>query len=367
MATAADALLEQFVEQGKSVSGRAAAELIEQATSAPGLFAFGELLDLDSVKQVRGGRKNKKPLPCFPLPFSNQNPSIPPKTKGKPVYLLPYKLFLLFSLLQPPESERPSVRPSSLLLPLPSPPLLIHLTSPHLPLFLRSKRHDRRQQLEGGEFAPSVTLLRLFAYGTLADYRRAQASSSSSGGFGLPALNASQELKLKKLTVATLAEGSKVLHYDELMRQLEVPTVRELEDLLIDECTATGLVRGKLDQRRRCFEVHHAIGRDLRPGQLKSLIATIADWHANARDVLSGIEEKIRWANEAREDQRRHKERVEARVAAVKKTVKTDIVDAAVGRQEQLGLFGHHMSEDGDGLDMMDEDMRSGIGSKRRR
>ena len=82
MATAADALLEQFVEQGKSVSGRAAAELIEQATSAPGLFAFGELLDLDSVKQVRGGRKNKKPLPCFPLPFSNQNPSIPPKDRA---------------------------------------------------------------------------------------------------------------------------------------------------------------------------------------------------------------------------------------------------------------------------------------------
>ena len=60
--------------------------------------------------------------------------------------------------------------------------------------------------------------------------------------------------------------------------ELEVPTVRELEDLLINECMATGLVRGKLDQRRRCFEVHHAIGRDLRPGQLKSLISTIADW-----------------------------------------------------------------------------------------
>jgi|AntAceMinimDraft_5_1070358.scaffolds.fasta_scaffold69082_2 hypothetical protein len=47
---------------------------------------------------------------------------------------------------------------------------------------------------------------------------------------------------------------------------------------------------------------------------------------------------------------------------AVKKTVKTD-VDAA-GRQE--GLF--HVSEAEDGReDMMDEDMRSGIGSKRRR
>jgi len=42
-----------------------------------------------------------------------------------------------------------------------------------------------------------------------------------------------------------------VLPYDVLMQQLEVPTVRELEDLLINECMATGLVRGKLDQRRQ--------------------------------------------------------------------------------------------------------------------
>ena len=52
-------------------------------------------------------------------------------------------------------------------------------------------------------------------------------------------------------------------------------------------------------------------------------------------------------------------EEVEARVEAVKKTVKVDI-DAA-GRQE--GLF--HASDEG--LDLMNEDMRSGIGSKRRR
>lgn len=206
-------------------------------------------------------------------------------------------------------------------------------------------------QLETGEFAGYVTLLRLFAYGTLADYRSAQGSGS-----GVPALSAAQEVKLKKLTVATLAEGKKVLPYDILMTQVEVPTVRELEDLLINECMATGLVRGKLDQRRRCFEVHNAVGRDLRPGQLTSIIATLADWHANAQDVLAGIKEKMTWAQAAQEESRRHKEEVELRVEAVKKTIKVDM-DAA-GRQEGL-----HDS----GLDPMDEDMRSGIGSKRRR
>jgi hypothetical protein len=57
MATVTDALLEQFVEQGKGTTGHAAADLIAQATSAPGLFAFGELLDLDNVKKVRSNEE----------------------------------------------------------------------------------------------------------------------------------------------------------------------------------------------------------------------------------------------------------------------------------------------------------------------
>jgi hypothetical protein len=71
----------------------------------------------------------------------------------------------------------------------------------------------------------------------------------------LPALEPQQELKLKQLTVMTLAERSKVLPYDLLMQQLNISNVRELEDLLINDCMYSGIVRGKLDQRRRCFEV----------------------------------------------------------------------------------------------------------------
>lgn len=76
--------------------------------------------------------------------------------------------------------------------------------------------------------------------------------------------------------------------------------------------------------------------------------------------MLTGIEEKMKWAQQAQEDKKRHKEEVEARVAAVQKTVKVD-VDAA---ERQEGLLFHASDE---GLDLMDEDFRSGIGSKRRR
>ncbi|CDP20839.1 unnamed protein product [Coffea canephora] len=40
----------------------------------------------------------------------------------------------------------------------------------------------------------------------------------------------------------------------------------------------SGIVRGKLDQLRRCFEDQFAVGRDLRPGQLGNMIQTLSNW-----------------------------------------------------------------------------------------
>uniref|UniRef100_A0A453BIH4 PCI domain-containing protein n=1 Tax=Aegilops tauschii subsp. strangulata TaxID=200361 RepID=A0A453BIH4_AEGTS len=101
-------------------------------------------------------------------------------------------------------------------------------------------------KLTGTQYASSLDLLRLFAYGTLKDYK----SNSSA----LPALLPDQARKLKQLSVLTLAESTKVLPYDQLMQELDVSNVRELEDFLINECMYSGIVRGKLDQLRRCFE-----------------------------------------------------------------------------------------------------------------
>ncbi|PWZ15485.1 COP9 signalosome complex subunit 7 [Zea mays] len=84
--------------------------------------------------------------------------------------------------------------------------------------------------------------------------------------------------KLKQLSVLTLAESTKILPYDQLMQELDVSNVRELEDFLINECMYSGIVRGKLDQLRRCFEVQFAAGRDLTPDQLNNMIEILSDW-----------------------------------------------------------------------------------------
>ncbi|KAK4414591.1 COP9 signalosome complex subunit [Sesamum alatum] len=174
-------------------------------------------------------------------------------------------------------------------------------------------------ELEGTENGASLDLLRMFAYGTWSEYKSAASRLSQ--------LVPDQVLKLKQLTVLTLAETNKVLPYDLLMQELDVTNVRELEDFLINDCMYVGIVRGKLDQLRRCFEVQFAAGRDLRPGQLGSMIQTLANWLSTSENLLVSIQEKIKWADTMSEVDKKHKKEVDERVEEVKKTLslKADI------------------------------------------
>ncbi|WCJ23013.1 COP9 signalosome complex subunit 7 [Euphorbia peplus] len=174
-------------------------------------------------------------------------------------------------------------------------------------------------ELEGTEHSVYIDLLRLFAHGTWTDYK------NNAGRF--PQLVPDQVLKLKQLTVLTLAENNKVLPYDQLMQELDVSNVRELEDFLINECMYAGIVRGKLDQLRRCFEVQFAAGRDLRPGQLGNMLQTLSSWLSTSENLLVSIQEKIKWADTMSEQDKKHRKDVEDKVEEVKKSlsVKADI------------------------------------------
>lgn len=47
------AKLEPFLLMAKNMKGAAAAKLIQDATSAPGVFVFSELLELPNIQEVR--------------------------------------------------------------------------------------------------------------------------------------------------------------------------------------------------------------------------------------------------------------------------------------------------------------------------
>ncbi|URD96559.1 COP9 signalosome complex subunit [Musa troglodytarum] len=171
--------------------------------------------------------------------------------------------------------------------------------------------------LKGTEYSSSLDVLRLFAYGIWSDYKRNAGC--------LPVLLPDQVCKLKQLTVLTLAEIEKVLSYDHLMEELDVSNVRELEDFLINECMYVGIVRGKLDQSRRCFEVQFAAGRDLRPEQLDNMIQTLNNWSGTSDNLLHMIQEKIKWADTMSDANKMHRKEIVDKVEEVKKSLKADL------------------------------------------
>ena len=56
LALNASTKVEPFLLMAKSARGAAAAKLIQDATSAPGVFVFSELLDISSIQEVRSAQ-----------------------------------------------------------------------------------------------------------------------------------------------------------------------------------------------------------------------------------------------------------------------------------------------------------------------
>ena len=77
-------------------------------------------------------------------------------------------------------------------------------------------------------------LVNIFAYGTYKDYLQQKSA--------LPELTPAQKKKLQYLTIVTLSEKNKCIPYEDLQKELDIPTVRALEDLIIEAIYA-GTIR----------------------------------------------------------------------------------------------------------------------------
>ncbi|KAI0078495.1 hypothetical protein K474DRAFT_1660308 [Panus rudis PR-1116 ss-1] len=184
------AKLEPFLLMSKSAKGAAAAKLIQDATSAPGVFVFAELLEQPSIQELAGHEQHGK----------------------------------------------------------------------------------------------YYNLLELFAYKTFADYLQHKDS--------LPPLNPMQITKLKHLSLVSLAMESRILPYAKLLEVLQMNTIRDLEDLIID-AIYQDLIRGKLDQKEKQFDVEYTMGRDVEPGKIENLLAALQNWASLTTAILSTLDQKV--------------------------------------------------------------------------
>jgi len=63
------------------------------------------------------------------------------------------------------------------------------------------------------------------------------------------------------------------------MQELDIPTVRDLEDLLID-AIYQNVIKGNLDQQKKQVDVEYAMGRDILSGDIARLTSVLDNWYA---------------------------------------------------------------------------------------
>ncbi|KAI9171827.1 COP9 signalosome subunit 7 (CsnG) [Paramyrothecium foliicola] len=173
-------------------------------------------------------------------------------------------------------------------------------SAPNTYVFTELLQTPSIQSLAGSQdFLPYLNLLQIFSYGTYQTYKQAN---------NLPDLTDSQTLKLRQLSLLSLARERTNLSYDALQGALDLSSARQLEDLVISAVYA-GLLHATLDPARQCVQVFSVSPlRDLSPGSIPDMITSLKNWASRCGSTLADIETQvngIRAAAAARASQQR--------------------------------------------------------------
>ena len=209
-ATAEDgAALQQFCLLAKSAKGAACASLIGQALEHPGIFVFGELLDMPSVKEVRANSISAAPYRRTTRPKHTLRPSHY-SSRARPRRRISSYLSSLRGVRGPTTKARARA------------PRRIVLT--HHACALRVHRvHTRCPSCcPCSPAAPATPVARCTLHAACYTLRAPPAPVCGAvQAAQLPVLSEAQASKLKMLSVVTLSTKSKLISYDELMREIE--------------------------------------------------------------------------------------------------------------------------------------------------
>ncbi|GAA5940622.1 PCI domain-containing protein [Sporobolomyces koalae] len=145
------------------------------------------------------------------------------------------------------------------------------ISAPGVYVFSELLHHPNIRDIAVNEqYGKQYRLLELFAHGTWTDYKSAPDQ--------YPSLSPEQEIKLKQLTILSLASENRILPYETLLSTLDIDTVPRLEDLLIESIYSNILV-AKLDQKALRLEILSSLGRDVQrePSSRTSSSATMTE------------------------------------------------------------------------------------------
>ncbi|KAL2018397.1 hypothetical protein VTK56DRAFT_875 [Thermocarpiscus australiensis] len=199
--------------------------------------------------------------------------------------------------------------------------LIVRATSaPNTYIFTELLQTPQIQALASSEeFAPYLTLLQIFSYGTYSSYASAA---------GLPALNDAQRLKLRQLSLLTLARkddnvnhnagSSPALGYASLQQALDLPSRQALEELVISAIYA-GLLKAQLNPKESLVQINSVAPlRDVAPTAIGGLLSSLQAWAGRCEATLQSLEAQM---NEVRAAANRRAARAAARAAETDRLV----------------------------------------------
>ncbi|KAL2147202.1 hypothetical protein VTI28DRAFT_157 [Corynascus sepedonium] len=168
--------------------------------------------------------------------------------------------------------------------------LIVRATSaPNTYIFTELLQTPQIQALASSdEFSPYLTVLRIFCHGTYSSYTSTP---------GLPELNDAQRLKLRQLSLLTLAKkdgtnhntASPALDYASLQTALDLPSRQALEELVISAIYA-GLIKAQLNPKNSRVRIDSVSPlRDVAPTAIGSLLSSLKAWAGRCDATLESL------------------------------------------------------------------------------
>lgn len=182
-------------------------------------------------------------------------------------------------------------------------------SAPNTFVFAELLRTPQIQSLASDpSLAPHLQLLRVFSYGSYQTYKSTP---------GLPALNAEQTLKLRQLSLLSLARDRDRLSYQAIQEALGFSSARQVEELAITAVYA-GLLVATLDPLRQTIQVTSiAPLRDLPPGSIPDMIATLKTWSGRCTSTLEDLEKQVQTIRSTAAVREREKKTAQDKLAAL--------------------------------------------------
>ncbi|OIW25904.1 hypothetical protein CONLIGDRAFT_511792 [Coniochaeta ligniaria NRRL 30616] len=157
-------------------------------------------------------------------------------------------------------------------------------SAPNTYLFTELLQSPQIQSLSSSpEYSSHLTLLQIFSHDTYTTYTSTP---------NLPALSPQQTLKLRQLSLLTLAKD-RVLSYSSLVSKLGLSSPRELEDLVTSSIYAS-LINATLDPAHETVHIHSVAPlRDVSPTAIPVLLSSLKSWATRCEAALSDLNSRI--------------------------------------------------------------------------